>query len=237
MKTKLVGLAAITVALVMSVGMASAGGPTGYTAVAGVSVHQGFAYQTIATYGYDYVKLNRVTIGNYFVNSTCLPDPESTVPGIGTAYTKYVHYNDSIKGTGAVKATIGVSFDPTHQYCTKFSALNVTGNKVVVGQHTHLMVGDDLYAQEFVAATEGAVTQPLLEDMSVTTQTCHNRIIEMGVTKSGLMNATDVGQTQNTMVFHKVSVPSVTPAYDLYDYVSGAGAGVTFSWTYVNPGW
>ena len=235
MKNQIIGFAAITLALVMIVGMASAGSTTGYTAVAGVSVHQGFAYQKVTTG--DEWKVNKVTIGNYFVNSTCLPDPESTVPNMTEAQDLYVHYNGSIKGTGAALATIGVSIDPTHQYCTKFFSLNVTGNKVVVTQNTTLDVGADKYNQQLVLATEGAVTQPLLEDMTVVMQTCHNRIIEMGVTKSGLMNATDVGQTQNTMVFHKVSVPSVTPAYDLYDYVSGAGAGVTFDWTYINPGW
>jgi hypothetical protein len=227
MKTKIIGLVAITLALLMSVGMASAVRGN-YDVTGGVSVYQGFAVQEIEVGSWA---SSDVTIGNYFVNATCL-EPAYYPLDMDDALDMFVHYDKNITGTGSIAVRASTTYDWTNQYLTNTFALEATGNKVVVREKTESGVDLD-YVQELVLATEGEVTKPLITGTTVKMQTCHNKIVEMGVIKSGLMNATASGQT--SMVFHAVDVPNVEPAYAKYDYAAGAGAGVTFDWTYLLP--
>ena len=226
MKTKLIGLVAITLALLMSVGMASAVRGN-YDVTAGVNVYQGSAAQAVVVGDWA---VSGVAIGNTFVDSTCLPPAE--YPDNWTEALRFVHYDKNITGTGAVAVRATTTYDWTQQYVTNTFATNVTGNKVVVVQN--LIPGIDLgYVQQLVLATEGEVTIPLTTVASVKMQTCHNRIVEMADVKAGMMMNTTAGQT--SMVFHKVDVPDVEPPYAKYDYASGKGAGVTFNWVYSIP--
>ena len=233
MKTKLIGLVAITLALLMSVGMASAVRGN-YDVTAGVNVYQGFAMQNVSVGSPGAIWADSsVTIGNYFVNSTCLPPAEYPTDK-ADALARFVHYDKNITGTGGVAVRATTTYDWTQQYLTNTFATNITGNKVVVVQN--LIPDIDLgYNQQLVLATEGEVTTPLTTVASVKMQTCHNSIVEMADVKAGMMMEQNGTLGQTSMVFHKVDIPNVEPAYAKYDYASGKGAGVTFNWVYRIP--
>ena len=229
MKTKMIGLVVITLALLMSVGMASAVRGN-YDVTAKVSVFSGFAVQEVEVGSWAH---SEVTIGNYFVNATCLEPADYPIDKFD-ALNRFVWYDENVTGTGSVLAAASTTYDPTGQYLTNTFALTVPVNTTKVVLVENVIPGIDLgYIQELAIATEGVVTAPLITGTTVEMQSCHNRIVKMDVLKSGMVNATANGQ--HSMVFHTVTVPEVEPAYDLSQYAAGKGGDIYFDWTFALP--
>ena len=225
MKTKIIELTAITLALVMSVGMASG---AGYTMSTGLDVTLGYGYQTIEVAAPSFTNANGVIIGNYWVNATCVEDP------MVQDLSDLVVYDPDLKGTGGATTTISSHFDPHLQFQEITFGQAVSGNKTVVAQMTGLGGPALPYRQEFFAATSGNMDL-LSEDLSVKARTYNDVVTAASILKS--VSTKTTGTDQKSLLWHKVKAPApmFDPEFKIDQYLAAPDIGFYYDLDYVKP--
>ena len=225
MKTKIIGLAAITLALVMTMGTVSAN--SGYTMDTELSVDLGSAYQVIDV-GFG-VKLSEVTIGNYFVDAECEEDPVMDIPDLGIAIADLIEFDIDLDGSGEIQTEVSSIFDVRDQYQTIHFGLDVEGVKAVVRQEG--FIGID--TQELLLASDGEME--FSEDFGLKLQTCRDMVVVATVDKSAVLfvNRT-LEPSANSVVFHTVDLlpPEFDPPVWLFQYAEGPSTGLEYHLVY-----
>ena len=229
MKTKIIGLAAITLALVISMGMASAN--PSYMMNTSLNLTLGYGFQKINIAEIpDFAKFNEVTIGNFYVNATDLPNPQAVIPNLPAAQDLVI-YDKDLKGTGEVNMLISSVFDPSNQLKTITFGQSVSGiNGTAVKQITNISTNGGFYVQNLLAATKGSMDLSF-ESMQVDVLLCRDMVTGIGSVKSATM--ADV--TENSLLFHTVSAPDFDPAIELYQYAAAPGIDFGYSLTWIKP--
>ena len=221
MKTKIIGLVAITLALVMTMGTVSAN--SGYTMDTELSVDLGSAYQVIDV-GFG-VKLSEVTIGNYFVDAECEEDPVMDIPDLGIAIADLIEFDIDLDGSGEIQTEVSSIFDERDQYQTIHYGLDVEGVKAVVRQEALFGI------QELLLASDGEMD--FSEDFGLKLQTCRYMVVVATVDKSAemLVNRT-LEPSANSVVFHTVNLPFLDPPVWLFQYAEGPSTGLEYHLVY-----
>ena len=228
MKTKIIGLAAITLALVMSVGMVSAN--SGYTLNTHVDVTLGYAFQKLnITESTTFDKFNEVTIGNLWVNASCEEFPQTTIPDLSAAQD-LVLYDKDLKGTGIINTSVGSVIDPSRQHKTISFGQAVAGNKTAVKQITNISTGNGFYVQNLLSATSGTIDLAF-ESMQVDVQTCNEVVTGIGSVKSATMHDVNI----NSLLFHTVDAPDFDPVVNLYQYAAAPDIDFGYNLVYIRP--
>ena len=226
MKNKIIELTAITLALLMSVGGVSG---AGYTMSTGFNVTLGYGYQTVEAVDPSFfAKMNTVTIGNYWVNATCVEDPMAQDPGA------LVKYDPDLKGTGGATTTISSDFDPHLQFQEITFGQAVSGNKIVVAQMTGVGGPSLPYGQWFFAATSGNMDL-LSEDLSVKAHTCNDVVTAASILKSVSTKTTETDQ--KSLLWHKVKAPApmFDPVFKIDQYLAAPDIGFYYDLDYLKP--
>ena len=235
MKTKLIGLAAITLALLMSVGMVSAN--YGYDMNAYIDVTKGFGFQNVSVVEpSDFSKYNTVTIGNYNVSAECvnMSDPSEAI----TTYEKalaLISYDKTIPGTGFASVDVGSDICPIQQSKVITFTQFVRGNDTVVKQRTNITTNGAYYVQDLItAAAPKSYMNFSLEDMSVTIQTCRDVATKIAITKAVEIDA-PVDHAQNSLLYHTAIAPNFDPQLELLQYVAAYDLMQGYTITYTKP--
>ena len=225
MKTKIIGLVAITLALVMTMGTVSAN--SGYTMDTELSVDLGSAYQVIDV-GFG-VKLSEVTIGNYYVDAECEEFPEAAFPDLDTAILELTDFDIDLDGSGEIQTEVSSIFDVRDQCQTIHFGLDVEGVKAVVRQEG--FIGID--TQELLLASDGEME--FSEDFGLKLQTCRDMVVVATVDKSAVLfvNRT-LEPSANSVVFHTVDLlpPEFDPPVWLFQYAEGPSTGLEYHLIY-----
>ena len=221
MKTKIIGLVAITLALVMTMGTVSAN--SGYTMDTELSVDLGSAYQVIDV-GFG-VKLSEVTIGNYYVDAECEEFPEAAFPDLDTAILELTDFDIDLDGSGEIQTEVSSIFDERDQYQTIHYGLDVEGVKAVVRQEALFGI------QELLLASDGEME--FSEDFGLKLQTCRDMVVVATVDKSAVLfvNRT-LEPSANSVVFHTVNLPFLDPPVWLFQYAEGPSTGLEYHLVY-----
>ena len=229
MKTKIIGLAAITLALVMTMGTVSAN--SGYNLDTTLSVNLGSAYQDIDVLTLGGAKWNQVTIGNYYVDAVCEEDPEAEFADLGEALDNLIVYLDtpSLKGTADIVTTVDSILDADAQYVIYNFEQKVDGTKAVVRQET--IVGLDV--QELLLASDDYMDFEEKELLRI--QTCRDLVTLADVYKNANLDVNlTVAPTGGTVIFHTVDLLTVDPVVVLYQYAEGPNTDLIYDFTYTN---
>ena len=235
MKTKLIGLAAITLALLMSVGMASAN--YGYDMSAYIDVTKGFGVQWILVdEPHDFSKLSLVTIGNYNVSAECvnMSDPTEAIDTFWKALV-LTSYDKTIPGTGHASAAIGSDICPKQQTKTITVGHVVRGTDTVVRGLTEIVTDHHNYEEEFItAAAPKSYMNYSVQDMSVTMQTCRNVATKIDITNAVEIVA-PVDHAQNSLLYHTANAPNFDPKLELLQYIAAYDLAQGYTISYTKP--
>ena len=227
MKTKIIGLAAITLALVMSVGMVSADHGVSTT----IDVGSGYAFQAV---NYDLFfgdELdNYVVIGNLGVDADCGFPFMDTPMDVWDAVLSgdYVEYNEVAKGTGYITTTLGLLTEPDCQKATKLFGQSGAGHKMFVLEMGN--VGNNY--QDLVFATDGYLTN-YMESKQVTIRTCTDEVLNVAIAQQVNMSSMDPA-SQKSMLFHELDAPTLNDLY-MYQYLAAPNVNWSFTLGYTIP--
>ena len=205
MKTKIIGLAAITLALVMSVGMASADHVVSTT----MDVGDGYAFQAInydlqeGPWGFPigYID-NYAAIGNFGVIADCVY-PLDIPDDVWAALDQGVVYNADAKGTGYISTSLGLITQQDCQKATKFFTQSGAGHKVGV-----LETGNVFFnTQDLLFATDGYLDF-YEETKQVSVRTCTGDVTQVIINQAVSMSSMDP-TIEKAMVFHELDAPTL----------------------------
>ena len=223
MKTKIVGLAAITLALVMSMGVVSAD----YIVSTTIDVESGYAVQGIEhTIPYGDI-FNGVAIGNFGVTAGCVPPWDIPVDILDAAMAGLV-YDETVKGTGSVATSLGLVTIPDSQKCTKFFQQSAKGHKVAVAEMGN--VGPNY--QDLLFATDGFLEE-YKENKAVTVRECTDEVVQVAIDQSVSMSSTDP-TIEKAMLFHDLDAPALNDL-DIDQYLAAPDIDWDFTLLYDIP--
>jgi hypothetical protein len=227
MKTKIIGLAAITLALVMSVGMVSADHGVSTT----IDVGDGYAFQAI---NYDLflgdTLDNYAIIGNFGVIADCgYPFMETPLDVWDAVLSEdYVVYNEVAKGTGYITTTLGLVTEPDCQKATKLFTQSGAGHKVAVLEYGNV----DINTQDLFFATDGYLDN-YTESKLVTIRTCTDDVLQVVIAQEVNMSSMDPA-SQTSMLFHELDAPALNDLY-MYQYLAAPDVSWDLNLGYTIP--